>query len=140
MVTKTGALFSHGKISRNLNSECRILTALKICIDLTVPNLCSYLFYFFPFFYVKKLTTQTQNISTQFLQNMDFCPTTRFFGASFAHHRMTPLYCSKTYESFWIDHNLELLAISRFNIYSRNFYKTDFRRVVWKHFLRRFSK
>ena len=79
MVANDGALFSHGKISRNRNSECKIFTALKSCIEITVPTFCSSSFFTF-FFYAQKLTTQTRNISTQILQNMGFCPTTRVFG------------------------------------------------------------
>ena len=45
MVANDGALFSHGKISRNRNSECRIFTALKSCIEITVPNFCSVSFF-----------------------------------------------------------------------------------------------
>jgi hypothetical protein len=38
MVANDGALFSHGKISRNINFECRIFTAF-VCIGFFIDNI-----------------------------------------------------------------------------------------------------
>ena len=66
MVANDGALFSHGKISRNRNSECRIFTALKSCIEITVPNFCSSSFFYVLFLRQKINDTNTKHQHTNF--------------------------------------------------------------------------
>ena len=75
MVANDGALFSHCKISRNRNSECRIFTALESCIEITVPNFCSSSLFLRVFF-----TTQTQNISTTHFTKYGVLPHNKVFG------------------------------------------------------------
>ena len=78
MVADDGALFSHGKISRNRNSECRIFTALKSCIEITVPNLCSSS----SFFTSKINDTNTKHQHTN-LTKYGVLPHNKVFGVMF---------------------------------------------------------
>ena len=71
-VAKTGGMFSHGKISRNRNSEYGTFTVNFFSIEpcrISVPAL-----FFSWIFYCKELTTQTQNINTRFNEMWVFAP------------------------------------------------------------------
>ena len=57
-----------------------------------MPNFCSSFFFVGGFFYVKKRTTQTQNIRTIFFQKSDFCTDNKFLASLFCHLSVTPLY------------------------------------------------